>query len=134
MKLLDLIMPYLVEIVASVLLISIGIFGTWLSAKIGKNKDLANIHVAKAELFNVTEQTVLELKQAFVDDWKASRKDGKLTEEEKNALGAMLLDIVKRKMSAPSMDILRAALVDLDVLIHGYGEAIIAQMQINKNG
>ena len=134
MELLDLIMPYLVEIVASVLLILIGIFGTWLSAKIGKNKDLANIQEAKAELFNVTEQTVLELKQAFVDGWKASRADGKLTEEEKNALGAMLLDIVKSKMSAPSMDILRAALVDLDVLIHGYGEAIIAQMQINKNG
>lgn len=119
----------LVEIVVTALVMLIGVLGTWLTAKIGKHEQLKSVNLAQQEVLAMAALTVEELQQTIVDGLKAGREDGKLTEQEIEALGVTLLEQTKAKMSQPSISLLDAAGVDITALIRGAGESWVKKIK-----
>ena len=103
--------------------------GAWLLAQIGKTQQLNTISTAVGELTAAAEQTVLELQQTVVDGLKEAHADGKLTQEEISDLGKKLLDGALAKMSDSGISVLKAANVDINAIVTGAGEALIAKMK-----
>lgn len=118
----DVIIEQAVHIVAALLLMLIGVLGTWLTAKIGKKQELVNISMAMNELIAMTQQTVGELEQTMVEGMKAATEDGKLTEQDIISLGMMLYNITCKKLSDPAKNLLIAAGVDIQAFITSAGE------------
>lgn len=112
-----------------VVLAALTVLLTWVGTKIGTNKKLANINAAKHEVDDAVFQTVSELQQTVVEGLKAAAEDGKLTPEEITDLGLELFDGVVRKLSDPSISILRAAGVDLEAYIQGAAEKWVAALK-----
>ena len=124
----DTIITIVAQVIATLLITLIGVFGAWLTAKIGKRVELTNINKAKDELIEAAQQTVMELQQTVVEGMKAAAQDGKLSEDEITELSIMLLNKTKQKMSLPAIQLLEAAAVDVNALIRGAGEALIAEL------
>lgn len=122
----------IVSIIANLAVTLIGVFGAWLIAQIQKNEKLTTINTAVGELTTAAEQTVLELQQTVVDDLKAASSDGKLTEGEIDALGRKLLTGTLEKMSDSGINVLKAANVDINAIVTGAGEAMIAKIKRGK--
>ena len=118
-----------VQIVATLILTLIGVLGTWLTAKIAKRNELANINAATNEAIGAAQLTVLELQQTVVDGWKAASADGKLSKDEITQLGTMLIDKTMEKMSDSAKNLLTAAGVDITAIIKGAGEAVVQNMK-----
>ena len=121
-----------VSVLANLAVTLIGVLGAWLLMQISKSQKLSTINTAVGELTNAAEQTVLELQQTVVDDLKAASADGKLTKDEIEVLGKKLIDGALAKMSGSAMDVLKAANVDVNAIITGAGEALIAQMKAGE--
>ena len=119
----------IVSVAANLAVTFIGVLGAWLLAQIGRNEKLKTISTAVEELTNAAEQTVLELQQTTVDALKAASADGKLTQDEITDLGQKLLSGALAKMSDSGIDVLKAANVDINAIVTGAGEALIAQMK-----
>lgn len=128
----EIIIETIVQIVATLLLTLIGALGTWLTMKISKQKELTNIGIAINEATVAAQTAVLELQQTTVEAMKAAHEDGKLTEDEIKALGAMLLDKALAMMSQPAKNLLTAAGVDISAIITSAGEAMIQRMKQNS--
>ena len=126
----EIIMETVMQIVGTLLITLIGVLGAWLTAKIGKRQELGNIAVATNEAINAAQLTVLELQQTVVDGWKAANEDGKLTDEEVEMLGVMLIDKTVEKMSDSAINLLVSAGVDITAIIKGAGEAMIKQIKV----
>ena len=124
------IMETCVQIVATLLITLIGVLGTWLTAKICKCQELSNIAAATNEAVNAAQITVLELQQTIVDGLKAAKEDGKLTDDEIEILGVMLIDKTVDKMSDSAINLLVSAGVDITSIIKGAGEAMIKQIKV----
>ena len=120
-----------VNIAAAFFIALIGVFGAWLTAKLGKSTQLDTVNRAQQELIKLAQITVGELKQTVVDGMKAANKDGKLTKEEIAQLGQLLYEKTTAKLSASAMDVLTAAQVDISALITGTAEHLIGQMKTN---
>jgi hypothetical protein len=120
---------YGVQIAATLLITLIGVFGAWLTMKIGKSTHLENINAAQKEVIRAAKITVGELQQTVVDDLKAASQDGKLTKEEISALGRQLIDMTVQKLSMPTYDLLKSASVDIEALITGAGESWISKLK-----
>lgn len=118
-----------VSVLANLAVTLIGVFGAWLLMQISKSQKLSTINTAVDELTGAAEQTVLELQQTVVDDLKAASADGKLTKDEIEVLGKKLIDGALAKMSGSAMDVLKAANVDINAIITGAGEALIARIK-----
>ena len=118
-----------VNIVAAFFIALIGVFGAWLTAKLGKATQLDTVNHAQQELIKLAQITVGELKQTVVDGMKAASKDGKLSKEEIAQLGQMLFEKTTAKLSASAMDVLTAAQVDISALITGTAEHLIGRMK-----
>ena len=118
-----------VNIAAAFFISLIGVFGAWLTAKLGKATQLDTVNRAQQELIKLAQITVGELKQTVVDGMKAASKDGKLSKEEIAQLGQMLFEKTTAKLSASAMDVLTAAQVDISALISGTAEHLIGQMK-----
>ena len=118
-----------VNIAAAFFIALIGVFGAWLTAKLGKATQLDTVNRAQQELIKLAQITVGELKQTVVDGMKAAHKDGKLTKDEITQLGQLLFDKTTAKLSASAMDVLTAAQVDISALITGTAEHLIGQMK-----
>ena len=118
-----------VSIAANLAVTLIGVLGAWLLAQIGKTQQLNTISTAVGELTAAAEQTVLELQQTVVDGLKEVHADGKLTQEEISDLGKKLLDGALAKMSDSGISVLKAANVDINAIVTGAGEALIAKMK-----
>lgn len=125
----NIIIETVVQIFAALLLMLISLLGTWLTAKLAKRTELANIAAATDEATRVAQQTVLELQQTVVDNLKAASADGKLTKEEITELRGLLLDGAMDKLSDTAKNMLTAAGVDISAVIRGAGEAFIRQMK-----
>ena len=121
-----------VSIAANVAVTLIGVLGAWLVAQIGKTQKLNTINVAIGELTDAAEQTVLELQQTVVDGLKEASADGKLTQEEITDLGNKLLEGTMSKMSDSAVNVLKAANVDINAVITGAGEALIAKIRAGE--
>ena len=120
---------YGIQIAATLLITLIGVFGTWLTMKLGKNAHLANINAAQKEVIRSAKITVGELQQTIVDDLKASRGDGKLTQQEISMLGQKLVDMTVQKLSMPTYTLLKSASVDIEAMITGIGESWINKLK-----
>ena len=118
-----------VNIAAAFFIALIGVFGAWLTAKLGKATQLDTVNRAQQELIKLAQITVGELKQTVVDSMKAAHTDGKLTKEEIAQLGNLLYEKTTAKLSASAMDVLTAAQVDISALITGTAEHLIGQMK-----
>lgn len=118
-----------VNIFAAFLIALIGVFGAWLTAKLGKATQLDTVNRAQQELIKLAQITVGELKQTVVDGMKAAHTDGKLTKDEIAQLGQLLFEKTTAKLSASAMDVLTAAQVDISALITGTAEHLIGQMK-----
>lgn len=125
----EIIIENIVQIAATLLITLIGVLGAWLTSKISKSKELANIATATDEVIRAAQTTVLELQQTTVEGWKQANADGKLTKEEITELGKLLLEGTMAKMSDTSKNLLNAAGVDISAIITGVGEALIAQIK-----
>jgi len=121
----------IVSVLANLAITLIGVAGAWLVTQIGKSQQLKTINSAVGELTAAAEQTVYELQQTVVDDLKAASADGKLTQEEITVLGKKLLEGALAKMSDSGIGVLKAANVDINAIVTGAGEAMIARI---KNG
>lgn len=121
-----------VSVVANLAVTLIGVLGAWLLMQISKSQKLSTINAAVDELTGAAEQTVLELQQTVVDDLKGASADGKLTKDEIEVLGKKLIDGALAKMSGSAMDVLKAANVDVNAIITGAGEALIARMKAGE--
>lgn len=126
---LDIILENVVTIVVVLITTLIGVLGTWLTAKLAKKEELATINAAQQEAIQAAQLTVSELQQTLVDGLKAGHEDGKLTAEEIEALGKLLLSETLKKMSASAIGVLNAATVDVTALIKGAGEDWIAKLK-----
>lgn len=125
----NIILQNVTQVVATLLITLIGVLGAWLTTKLAKKEELKNITAATSELVSAAQITVLELQQTVVDGWKEIHADGKLTDKEKKWLGNALLDKTKEKMSAPAMNLLIAAGVDINAIITGAGESMIRSIK-----
>ena len=125
----DILIENAVNIAAAFFIALIGVFGAWLTAKLGKSTQLDTVNRAQQELIKLAQITVGELKQTVVDGMKAANKDGKLTKDEITQLGQLLFDKTTAKLSASAMDVLTAAQVDISALITGTAEHLIGQMK-----
>ena len=125
----DILIENAVNIAAAFFIALIGVFGAWLTAKLGKSTQLDTVNRAQQELIKLAQITVGELKQTVVDGMKAAHMDGKLTKEEISQLGQLLYDKTTAKLSASAMDVLTAAQVDISALITGTAEHLIGQMK-----
>ena len=125
----DILIENAVNIAAAFFIALIGVFGAWLTAKLGKATQLDTVNRAQQELIKLAQITVGELKQTVVDGMKAAHKDGKLTKEEIAQLGQLLYEKTTAKLSASAMDVLTAAQVDISALITGTAEHLIAGMK-----
>lgn len=125
----DVIIEESVKVCGTLLIMLIGVLGTWLSTKIAKKVEFQNIAKAVDVLVEMAQQTVGELEQTMVKDMKEAALDHKLTDEEITQLGMMLYNITVRKMSEPMMDTLRAASVDIQAVITSAGEDWINEMR-----
>ena len=118
-----------VSIAANLAVTLIGIMGAWALSRIAKHQELATINTAVEGLTDAAEQTVMELQQTLVDKLKEASADGKLSNEEINDLGRLLIEGTLAKMSDSAIDLLKAANVDINAIITGTGEAMIARMK-----
>ena len=118
-----------VNIAAAFFIALIGVFGAWLTAKLGKATQLDTVNHAQQELIKLAQITVGELKQTVVDGMKAAHADGKLTKDEIAQLGQQLYEKTTAKLSGSAMDVLTAAQVDVSALITGTAEHMIGQMK-----
>ena len=118
-----------VNIATAFFIALIGVFGAWLTAKLGKATQLDTVNRAQQELIKLSQITVGELKQTVVDGMKAASKDGKLTRDEIAQLGQLLFEKTTAKLSASAMDVLTAAQVDISAMITGTAEQLIGQMK-----
>ena len=127
----DILIENAVNIAAAFFIALIGVFGAWLTTKLGKATQLDTVNRAQQELIKLAQITVGELKQTVVDGMKAAHKDGKLTKDEIVQLGQLLYEKTSAKLSASAMDVLTAAQVDISALITGTAEHLIAGMNEN---
>ena len=124
----DILIENAVDIAAAFFIALIGVFGAWLTAKLGKITQLDTVNKAQQELIKLAQITVGELKQTVVDGMKAAHKDGKLTKDEVAQLGQLLFEKTTAKLSASAMDVLTAAQVDISALITATAEQLIGRM------
>ena len=125
----EIIIETAVQILATLLITLIGVMGTWLTTKIGKRAELASIAAATDEAVQAAQETVLALQQTVVGGMKAANEDGKLTQEEIQELGMLLVDNAMKKLSEPAKQILTAAGKDVTAIIQDAGEAMILAMK-----
>ena len=124
----------IVSVLANLAITLIGVAGAWPVTQTAKTQQLNTINTAVGELTNAAEQTVLELQQTVVDDLKAASADGKLTQDEITALGKKLLEGTLQKMSDSGIGVLKAANVDINAIVTGAGEALIARIKAGQKG
>ena len=121
-----------VQILVALVVALIGVGGTWLTAQIGKVKQLQTVQIAVDEAKNAAITTALELQQTVVDDLKAAAVDGKLTKEEIAKLKNDLLSMSMAKLSNASVKVLTAAGVDISAIITGAAESAIGSIKNSK--
>lgn len=122
----------IVSVLANLAVTLIGVLGAWLLAQISKSQQLSTINTAVGELTKAAETTVLELQQTVVDGLKEASADGKPTKDEINQLGKLLLEGTLAKMSDSGLNVLKAANVDINAIVTGAGEALIARIKAGE--
>lgn len=121
----DIIIENIVKITAALLLMMIGVLGTYLTTLAAKRAETANVSEALRALTEAAKTTVGELQQTIVGPLKAAAADGKLTPDEIADLRNMLVAQTKQKMLPSAINIINAAGADIEAIILGVGENLI---------
>lgn len=121
----DIIIENTVKITAALLLMLIGVLGTYLTTLAAKRAETANVSEALRALTEAAKTTVGELQQTIVGPLKAAAADGKLTPDEIADLRNMLVAQTKQKMLPSAINIINAAGADIEAIILGVGENLI---------
>lgn len=121
-----------VSVIGQLLMMLIGVLGAFLMAQISKNEKLKTVNTAVDSLTKAAETTVLELQQTTVEHLKNASADGKLSAQEIAMLNKELIEKTKEKMSDSTKETLKAAGVDINGLIKGAGEAMIAKINASR--
>ncbi len=121
----DIIIENIVKITAALLLMLIGVLGTYLTTLAAKRAETANVSEALRALTEAAKTTVGELQQTIVGPLKAAAADGKLTPDEIADLRNMLVAQTKQKMIPSAINIINAAGADIEAIILGVGENLI---------
>ena len=125
----EMIAEILSQVLLEMVMALFSVAGVWLASILAKQEKLNNIAAATAEVVDAAKQTAAALQQEFVLGWKAANADGKLTEDEVQELGFMLLEKTLKKLSAPAMKVLEAAGKDITAIIRDAAEAWILDMK-----
>ena len=119
----------IVKIAAALLLMLIGVLGTYLTTLAAKRAETANVSEALRALTEAAKTTVGELQQTIVEPLKAAAADGKLTPDEITDLRNKLVTQTKQKMLPSAINIINAAGADIEAIILGVGENLINKVK-----
>lgn len=117
------------QLLFEILLLVLSIGFAYISKAISKTQKLEHVSLAMDEMQNVVIAVVGELQQTAVEGLKAASADGKLSTSDIEWLGKQLVDKVAKGLSAPAIDTLNAAGVDIESMIHSIAEAAIAEIK-----
>ena len=125
----NIIIQYIAEIVAILVISAIGVFGSWLLNKMKQQKGLENITMATEQVIQAAQVTVRELQQTLVGNWKEQQENGKLTAEQIVELKQKAIDITLKKLSEPTLKLLESAKIDVEIMITSAAEAYIDELK-----
>jgi hypothetical protein len=124
LQLAQLLLPVIAALVAA--LIGVGIAYLRRQAEqIGNQVARDALQAALAEADRVAREAITSTAQTFVDDLKAGREDGKLTEEEARQAMERAKDYFLARTSRDSMLVLESALGPVEDWMEGYLESQI---------
>ena len=126
---LEIVLENLIKILTALLLTLISVGGAWLTAKMGKVKELEAITAAVQSVISTAMLTASELQQTAVEAMKAAAEDGKLSEDEIVWLNQQLLARTKEKLSVNVYDLINAAGADIEAIILGAGESWLQRLK-----
>lgn len=113
----------ILQIITRIVIIALGLAGTWVMTKLAQTKKFDTLAAAVEEATSMAQQTVGELQQTLVDDWKAASVDGKLTDDQIALLKQRLLELTKSKMSDAAIKLITGANQDINAIIEGAAES-----------
>lgn len=117
------------QIVSTLIVTLIGILATWLTAKLNQHMQLKNLTAALDTCLKMTQVTVGELQQKFVEGMKIANEDGKLTQEEIKELNSSLIMYTKEKMTPELINVIVNAGIDINKFILDAGENYIQEFK-----
>lgn len=117
-------------ITARILEAALAVAFAWLIRKAGQTVMLKNTEKALQILQEIVIQTVGELQQMYVKEWKIAG-GGKLSPQQIQRIREELFDLVYTKLSEPTAKLIEATGADLRALIQGYAEKYLNDQ---KNG
>lgn len=118
------------QIISNIVITAIGIFAAWLMTKLKAHLELKNLTTALDTCLKMTQVTVGELQQKFVEDMKLANEDGKLTPDEIKELNSSLLMYTKEKMTPEIINVIVSAGIDINQLILNAGENYIQELKV----
>lgn len=125
----DFLIEPVAQIITALVLTAISLFGAWLGAKLEKHLKLKNTTSALDSCLKMTQVTVGELQQKFVDAMKAANEDGKLTEDEIKELNASLIAHTKEKLTPSIVNVIVSAGIDINQFILDAGENYVQELK-----
>jgi hypothetical protein len=117
------------QIITTIVITAIGLLSAWLTAKLNKHLKLKNLTGALDACLKMTQVTVGELQQKFVDDMKTANEDGKLTKEEIKELNSHLITYTKNKLTPSIIDVIISAGIDINQFILDAGENYVQEFK-----
>lgn len=117
------------QLVSTLVVTLIGVLAAWLSAKLKQHIELKNLTSALDTCLKMTQVTVGELQQKFVEDMKIANEDGKLTKEEIKELNSSLITYTKEKMTPELINVIVNAGIDINKFILNAGENYVQEFK-----
>ena len=117
------------QLVSTLIVTLIGILAAWLTAKLNQHMQLKNLTAALDTCLKMTQVTVGELQQKFVEGMKIANEDGKLTQEEIKELNSSLVMYTKEKMTPELINVIVNAGIDINKFILDAGENYIQEFK-----
>ena len=117
------------QLILTIVVTALGLFSAWLTVKLSKYIKLKNLTSALDTCLSMTQVTVGELQQKFVEGMKAANKDGKLTEEEIRELNTSLVVYTKNKLTPSIINVITAAGIDINQFILDAGENYVQELK-----
>ncbi|MDT3386990.1 MAG: hypothetical protein LIR46_04395 [Bacteroidota bacterium] len=126
----ELLITQAAQLVSNIVITLVGIFAAWLISKLKSRIELKNLTDALDTCLKMTQVTVGELQQKFVEDMKMANEDGKLTPDEIKELNSSLLMYTKEKMTPEIINVIVSAGIDINKLILDAGENYIQELKV----
>lgn len=117
------------QLVSTLIITLIGILASWATAKLSAHVKFKNLTLALSTCLQMTQVTVGELQQKFVEGMKIANEDGKLTQDEIKELNSSLLVYTKEKMTPEMINVIVNAGIDINKLIIDAGESYIQEFK-----